>query len=346
MQSLRSSFSSLQNASQSPGLNQTHQAESLHLFRALLRQCTYLPDPLARSCLRAHVVSRFRDYAIHKPKIKLRPKRKPISLIAARRPALLKTARKGLLFLQRANHGHHLHLSKILAMAYGRVGKRRHELLKALKIPDVSLDAETLQKLSHPTNQQAPQPSKQFLALIKSQLKKKQMIFSRGPIKLAQPVIAEENSWGRPMPVKRVRNIKRRWYAESMDRIMPPLPQGKWEMLQKLVSGELQWEGPVQRRGSVTEEEKALEKVMLDKGGLSRPHALTPRYMKRLWGNIFVQSPKMKENASRNGGWDISWGDALEGRELALAPDACSLSSAFEGVDKYGRVSRQKQKDG
>lgn len=34
----------------------------LHIFRALLRQCTYLPDPAARQYMHRHIVSRFRDY--------------------------------------------------------------------------------------------------------------------------------------------------------------------------------------------------------------------------------------------------------------------------------------------
>lgn len=340
MQSLSSTFPSLDTLFQSQVHQQKSKTRTLHLFRALLRQCTYLPDPTARSCLHAHVVSRFRDYSPNKPKIKHGLKRKPIKLIEARQPRLLKAAQKGLLFLQRANHGHPLQLRKVLAMAYGRVGKRRHELLKALKLPDVIIDAETVQQLSHPTNQEVPLPSKQFLALVKSQLREKQQQFLRAPVRHASPTIPEQNSWGRPMPVKRVRNMKRRWYAETLDRIMPPLPDEEWKRLQALASGEMLWEGPRRRRGPIAEE-KALESARFNGGRLSRPHQITQRYMQRLWGGIFMQCPKMNEVSSLKAGWDVVWGDPVEARVIGLGPRATFPSSAFEGVDGSGKIIRK-----
>lgn len=319
----------------------------LHIFRALLRQCTYLPDPAARQYLHRHVVSRFRDYHPRSTIPFDSQRHKSAALVQQRLPYLLRTAQKGLVFLRRANDGHMRHLGKILAMTYGRVGKRRHQLLKDLKIPDVPVDEATLKKLSEPGTQAVPHPSERLMALVRSQARRRLTHFSRTSTPHPKLEIPEKNSWGRPMPIKRVRNFKKRWYAETLDRIMPPLPEAEWEKLRMRASGQSLWEGPVARRkwtgGPNDEGQTHLvgEHVKgSSKGACSNPHKITSRYMRRLWAKISAQCPVMKPNAAKRSGWEILWGDVLghDTTQFGLGNGVGSEYDMFGGVDERGRV--------
>lgn len=318
----------------------------LHIFRALLRECTYLPDPAARQYLRGHIVSRFRDYHPRSTLPFSSRRYKSTALVQQRLPSLLRTARRGHVFLCRANDGHIRHLGKILAMTYGRVGKRRHQLLKDLKIPDVPADQAAVEKLSEPGNQAVPHPSEQFMALITSQARRRVVHFSRSINPRPKLEIPEKNIWGRPMPIKRVRNMKRRWYAETLDRISPPIPEAEWDRLRLRASGQLPWEGPVGRRkwarGLDDDGQRHLvgERLKGSKGTRSNPHNITSRYMRRLWGNISAQCPLMKPNAARKFGWEVLWGND-RGRSttrFALGHKAGGGYDMFGGVDESGRV--------
>lgn len=319
----------------------------LHVFRALLRQCTYLPDPAARQYMHGHIVSRFRDYHPSNTLPFSSRRRKSAALVQQRLPYLLRTARKGLVFLRRANDGHMRHLGRILAMTYGRVGKRRHQLLKDLKIPDIPIDQAAIEKLSEPGNQAVPHPSELLMALIKSQARRRLTHFSRPNTPSPKLEIPKENSWGRPMPIKRVRNLKRRWYAESLDRIMPPLPEDEWNRLRLRASGQSPWEGPVARRkwvGSPDDEGQTHlvgERVKGTlKGQNSNPHKITSRYMRRLWEKISAQCPVMKPNTARKSGWDVLWGDVRghDTTQFTLGHKVRGGYDMFGGVDESGRV--------
>lgn len=96
------------------------------LLRRLLRECSYLPDPVARAYLRPFIISRFREYHANPAKKQASPKR---------RKAALDNAKKQFRLLQRANQGELKPLEKVLSITYGRIGKRRHELLAPLLQP-------------------------------------------------------------------------------------------------------------------------------------------------------------------------------------------------------------------
>lgn len=263
-----------------------HKIEFCHLFRALLRQCTYLPDSAARHYFHKHIINRFRIYC---PRPSGGPA--PSGLAGGRRHALLKEARKRLAFLARANAGHPPHLLKVLAMTYGRTGRRRHELMKTIIIPkslspslriavEASEDEQfferhfdstifskkrkilqeqlqmedeslTVQKRSASDillSSEGPVLGPQLRALIKSQGEQRLSISDRAPIRKVDLSVPETNRWGYPMPPRRVRNMKEWSYAEILHRIMPPLPETEWNRLRDLASGQLTWEGPVWRR--------------------------------------------------------------------------------------------------
>jgi hypothetical protein len=60
--------------------------------------------------------------------------------------------------------------------------------------------------------------------------------------------IPSTNTWIRPMPVKRVRNLVKQKYAKLLDAILPPLPENEWFQLQGLALGTTKFEGCKPRR--------------------------------------------------------------------------------------------------
>ncbi len=326
------------------GFDNTHDKEIVQLYRGLLRQCTYLPDSAARQFIHKHIVSRFREYHPRNVLPARSKGKRSVMVVEQRRQALLRTARKGLVFLQRANDGHPRHLGKILAMTYGRIGTRRHVLMGPLLTADTPTDQAAVERLSDPASKGLPHPSNQLQALIKIQARRNLTFFSRSSRPTERPQIPEENAWGRPMPVKRVRNMKKRWYAETIDRILPPLPEKEWIRLRGLASGEMQWEGPVPRRaprvGKGFNTGIVRGTITGGTGFVSSPHELTPRYMRRLWAKLFAQCPLMMPDEARKLGWDIRWGDVDETKEFALKTGKPGNMAMFEGVDEHGKVFR------
>ena len=318
----------------------------LHLFRALLRQCTYLPDPAARQYLHGYIISRFRDYHPSSTLPLSSRRHKATALVQRRLPSLLRAARRGLVFLRRANDGHTRQLGKILAMTYGRIGKRRHQLLKDLKIPDAPVDQTAIEKLSEPGNQAVPHPSELLMALIKSQAERQPSHFSRSNTPRPKLEIPQTNIWGRPMPIKRVRNFKRQWYGESLDRIMPPLPEAEWGKLRMLASGQLPWEGPVTRRKWAGDQDDQGQRLVVgepvkgtSKARHTNPHRITSRFMRRLWAKISAQCPLMKPNAASKSGWEVLWGDfqSHDTTRFTLGQRGGGGYDMFGGVDENGR---------
>ena len=320
----------------------------LHVFRALLRQCTYLPDPAARRYMHQHILSRFRDYHPRSTLPFSSRRHKSTAIVHQRLPSLLRAARKGLVVLRRANDGHIPYLGKILEMTYGRVGKRRHQLLYTLKIPDAPVDQAAIERLSEPGNQDVPHPSERLMAMVKSQAKRRSSYLSRRNYAEVKLEIPEKNSWGRPMPIKRVRNFKRRWYAETLDRIMPPLPEAEWENLRMRASGQSPWEGPIARRKWVGgPDDKGQSHVVGEHVRIntkhSNPHKITARYMRRLWANIFAQCPVMKPDGARNSAWEVLWGDVHRRGQthLGLGLRGRCAYDMFGGVDEKGKIVAQ-----
>ena len=322
-----------------PSLTNADSAPTLHVFRAILRECTYLPDPTSRTFFHDYVVARFRAYC-PRPLQDKRQSFKRTFTVLERRPKLLKQAQRGLHMLQRGNHGHPQSLVRVLALTYGRIGPRRHELLKELKIPDspVGIGAlqDALQNNSDPVNQHVPHPSRQLRALLTSQIQFAPDAFSGKPVRRPDVRIPETNAWGRPLPIKRVRNIKRRWYADVLDRIMPPLPEREWDMLRQLASGEKKFDGAVPRRGPSGEQGVGLDSYR-PLAKLSRPHVLNARYMRRTWAKTFQQCPTMRSVPHQPSGWDTIWSKS-PGVPICLDLDTSDSNGFFDGVDENGKI--------
>ncbi|OCK99768.1 uncharacterized protein K441DRAFT_601696 [Cenococcum geophilum 1.58] len=259
----------------------------IHLFRALLRETTYLPDSAARLYFRKHIISRFKAYQPAarslpswetgtKPYKRLRP-----YIIRERAIKKQMEGRKALTVLRRANNGDISCLEKVLLHTYGRIGKRRHELLGHLLKAEVPADSITVEAMlkSYAALLKAPlqqlyHSDKTALSFftaprkiskteyeyeisnkypkLKAVIKSQQSISVHNPVRSilrASKVVAPiKNIWARPMAIKRARNIVLRWYKSTMEKVLPPLPNHEWDRLYGLAAGNIAWEGLIPRR--------------------------------------------------------------------------------------------------
>jgi hypothetical protein len=351
--------------------------KSLHLLRALLREASYLPDATARSYFRRYIVGRFKAYQPKQNATRLeRPKdtgfsRRNNSIITERTRPKQRKAQKGLNYLRRANLGERSCLDKVMFFAYGRVGKRRYALLEDLLKPDVPADdgPAPLQQLYYSDKRflqffDAPEKktdakltidiSSRFprlQAVVKTQVANGIAIHRdiKGP-KLTTPRL---NAWERPMPIKRARNDVRRWYADTMSKLLPPLPDDEYDKLRALASGEAKWTDSVSRRTpaeptnipaedafersiAILQDGLALSKPSkADRpGGKQRPHNITPRMMKRLYARILRLSCKMHWNEERDK-WTVIWGTLKDVTPRVYSAPVDEV--LFAGVDGAGR---------
>jgi len=250
---------------------------SLHLYRSLLRECTYLPDSIARREISRQIIHRFRA---HQPKKDGSSSRNSDGYRSfdTRIEKHLKTGRQALRTLQKANNGGLVSLRLVLRHAYGRTGKRRHELLQPLLQPSrASLEIKRKEGISAGTDDNVhpwdlttvPIPdifvakkhkSKAVIeyhidpqygplkAILVSQSRLSSHLHNVLRIKEHIPHIPTTNSWGRSMPRKRVKNLAIKNYSHLIDRVLPPLPEEEWTRLFELVNGSRELEQPPKRR--------------------------------------------------------------------------------------------------
>ena len=315
-----------------------------HLLRATLQECAYLPDPIARSYMRSYVLDRYRRAANSK-------------LTEAK---LTQAAKKGLRLLQRANEGYPRPLDKVLFMSYGRIGKRRHELLNQLLYPEVPnpADPNALPEVTKTVSDfedgwEAPET---ISSLIRSQMNHGVFTASRlrAQIKSAEPVIPKENSWGRPISPARRTNIRRQWYLNSLDSLLPPLPEHELFILNGLIDGSLPWKSPRKRpeQPQASEGNSVLE--FLTEGPQKsntfrpyvngRPHQITNRLMQRQWRRISAFVPRMEWNDISKK-WAFSWDAPKNFPSIAFDVDQNSeLDEIFGGLSENQAPSAPKPK--
>ncbi|KAF2722911.1 hypothetical protein K431DRAFT_302169 [Polychaeton citri CBS 116435] len=179
----------------------------------------------------------------------------------------VREARDGFLHLQQANQGDKDRLLKCLLTAYGRIGKKRRQLMAKLTKEEALCESENLTNLFDDLVEKTmkPQARQQYLAQVESRIKglsrdgldkaryeveidlrlkllparlralaRSQMTVNpprvKGPRRLT-PLIPEYNSWMKKMPENRIKNQIKKWYAGFLDRIQPPLPDDEWKDL-------------------------------------------------------------------------------------------------------------------
>ncbi|KAJ5562549.1 hypothetical protein N7461_001310 [Penicillium sp. DV-2018c] len=279
-----------------------------HLLRATLRECTYLPDPIARTYMKDHIISRYRAVASRSNKAGPQP---------------VHAARNALSVLRRANEGYSRPLEKVLLLSYGRTGRRRHELLAKMLTPQIPNDTLGLQELlSQPSRfedgWEAPAVVRSLaVAHVQNPVVTSARI--RPLIKHLKPPIPEQNSWCKEVPESRRRNIRRRWYNSTLNSLLPPLPDDDLRLLDGLISGTVPW-SPVTRRKvkpQIAEPDSESKLFTLlakgpEKGKTfaeyvnGRPHALTARYMRRQWRRISALVPRQSWNPEYQK-WSFTW---------------------------------------
>lgn len=325
-------------------------ANPRHIFRALLRQCTYLPDSSARHYFRNYVVKRFRKHN-PRPRIPSNP-----TLYSPKiQKALLKRARKGLTLLERANNGYRSPLLKVLEMTYGHRGRRRRELLQRL-MQDTPPREEILKRLVPSLSARASGEifGSQLEVFLEAQRRSGVAVSSVGLRKLnrAGLKIPSTNGWDRPMPLKRVQNMKEKWYGDLLEQILPPLPQEEWERLRALVTG-VKWEELVPRRkwagmtenesNYISDAELSLSGIVESSrrveimGSMTNPHRLTPRFRRRLWATILAGRSYMTWDVVEKR-WIVQWGSQQTTNAVVNRPSLPLDLSLFEGVDEQGNI--------
>jgi len=360
--------------------------ELRHVYRSLLRAATYLPESNARTYVRGVIKKRFRDTS-DKINYQIRRGIDPQPLLDRYHTreyiaGLRRKANK----LERAGLGDGEALEDVLMRTYGRNGARRRQLLAQFMAPEDSAipqDTEglkdiilSLQKNAKLDQQQYGKGS-MFRALKSSQeLMHATTKKSRRMGKLDNVyTIPKENMWGRPTPLKVQANLKRRLFAEILDRMHPPLPVQEWNRLRDLSVGVLPREQPPKKRvrtGSNRFEGDENSRRLLEyfttpvevykpshnpiditSTGISARHApqalvdprtvhsITPRYMRRLYARIWHITPKMALNESQD--WEVTWGSLAPFYERVAAP-GWGEEELFEGIGDAVLEGKKKNK--
>ena len=280
----------------------------LHLFRAILRETTYLPDPAARDFFRRYAVSSFQTWVPNKHR-----KYKPIGVY--RQVKLQARARNRLSLLRRANEGYLKSLELVLKWTYGRSGPRRYGLLRPIlenHIPEISTSDEPVEQFSENWI-----PGPMFGALLKAQSDQRKRMDRayRGKTKLTERAsIPTKNSWGLPMPKVRQPNLLRKWFGANAFLLFPPLPPDERERLRKLILEPTSEADILRDRrtrvGDWSQQDPELfseeslvngprKDVTLADFAQGRPHRLTPRTMTLLWAKIYEHTPEITWNQKR-----------------------------------------------
>lgn len=218
---------------------------TLHIYRGLLRQTSYLP-PVCQPYVRQQIVSRFRRHAADQPTCPQTRRR-------------VRQARHDLRFLYAANNGLVDNLYRILLLVFGRTGSRRRLLIHALLRQDPPVDsaqleaaiardtdARTYTKRDGSLAQRSPDwldkwDTRKLRALAASQAKRGPAHSPRPDIKASQtnpPTrLPHTNIWERPLPARLARSKLRKEYVRLVNRILPPLPASDWQTLRALALG-------------------------------------------------------------------------------------------------------------
>lgn len=296
-----------------------------HLFRALLRESSYLPDPIARGYVHDHVVQRFRRYD--------KPGKDQNNILW--RSARRRSALHGLSTLRRANEGYSKPLEKVLRLSYGRIGKRRRQLLDAMIVPEVSSDnlavADLVKKPA--MFEDGWQPPSMVVELLKSQDSNYAVsrLGVRYQVRHFEPQIPRQDVWGKPVAPSRRRNIRKKWYAPVLDSLYPPLPDRDLNILEGLISGSIRWE-PTKRRKAIGIPRPSNENLtsFLAQGpckghtfrayAAGRPHKITRRFMRRLWRRISALVPRISWNEAGQK-QRIVWDSMKDQADLSIEVD-------------------------
>jgi hypothetical protein len=218
---------------------------TLHIYRGLLREASYLP-PICQPYIRQQIVSRFRRHAADQP-------------ICPQTRRRIRRAHHDLRFLYAANNGLVDNLYRVLLLVFGRIGSRRRLLIHELLRQDPPVDSEQLEAAiardTHARSYTAKDGSlaqrhpdwldkwdtEKLRTLATSQARRGPAHSPRPDIRASQTNPAARlpatNIWGRPLPAVLARSKLRKEYVRLINRILPPLPSSDWQTLRALALG-------------------------------------------------------------------------------------------------------------
>ena len=193
-------------------------------------------------------------------------------------------------------------------------------------------------------------------ALLRSQAKQADLLenSTRAHRRLrTTPKIPQTNILGKPLSPRRFKNMTKRWYADVVDRLLPPLPEVEWNELHLFATGKATWNGPVPRRKMLHNEDEGLADVtgrsLLErpvKGHTFRPyvggspHKVTPRFMRKMWRSILEQVPRKVWKAD-DPAWSFQWNALRAPRMITATASSKQIVSLFDGMMNANEPSAQ-----
>ncbi|GAB7334002.1 hypothetical protein MBLNU13_g06099t1 [Cladosporium sp. NU13] len=350
-----------------------HRTASRHVLRGILRECTYLPDQFAASWIRQHALSRFRTYETRNKKhvgdgtyekrleTVRRKSRQALyqlqranegdrkMLIKALSMAYGRTGKRRRELLRPL-----ISIEEHVAEENAPAGEHAARLLDASTQPSTSArqPAESAHTINEkPAKDRAIGPVKAQVrayikdlpaalrALVQSQITASPPTIARRNPRRLGVEIPELNTWMEPMPDVRIKNQLSDWYASLLSTVQPPLPDDEWDQLRALALGITRAQSPIPRRTNLTPPPSVLEMVVA-RGKLPKSlfrkdyaHDINPRFMQRLWAEVFSQCPLMKYDSAKDK-WNVIWGHrVLNDAKLEQTLDATAIPDTKENTD-------------
>ena len=213
----------------------------VHLYRHLLRETSYLP-PVARLAVEARIKYRFRRHS-----------NLPISAVRQRFHRR-RNANSALRVLRAAVSGDWDCMQKVLMLVFGRLGKRRRELMDELlrktqqpvNLQEVDEQIARSEKLPVKRESKSVRRVSSIMdkwnlklleALGNSQAKANDNIAKRFKIERTKK-LDDKNQFGKIRSQRKMRRLEARWWKWLAGKILPPLGESEWEMMGRLARGE------------------------------------------------------------------------------------------------------------
>lgn len=338
---------------------------TLHLYRHLLREATYLP-PAVKPFFWDRIRTRFR---LHQ--------RDPAPDVR------IQKAHKDLRYLRSANAGHLLRMRRVLMMGFGRTGRRRRELISGMSQRNESSAAQADKRADsvRPEGNNGSPDEDVFwddwlshwdkakvLALARAQasVSLPEVPLPTGKIADPHKLVPTENIWGKPLAKKLARSKLRKEYKSLIKRLLPPVEESEWELLRSLATGKAGPEYDVPKRRPVATSEGAGEQNWEWKDYALKPiraadanrsrqlksltgeiddtspfprsamgvHRLTDRSWRRLYADIWRMTPTMKAREDQRS-WDTKWGKL----GVKISGPTAAHAEFFEGAEGTGKAS-------
>lgn len=296
-----------------------------HLLRAILRECTYLPDAEARKYMHKWTLRKFRNFF---PKTVPLRKYDPnegepdlshrLLMLEDRQYAAYQRGERRLQLLRRANEGYLKPLEDVLMRTYGRTARERNYMMDKVDHPDTPETHRDVEKLFNVERYSINwQPSSLFEQLMTTQVQNLSHLDRsvRGKLRFRcrSDVVPKINSWGLPMPRCRVRNLTRKWYDRTSSQLLTPRTAADLARLRRLALDPPAESELPKRRNKVgvwdDDECKTLSSDFLLKGpakpGISfhkeyrlhgRPHRITRRVLSSMYAKIYNHTPQIHWN--------------------------------------------------